>query len=307
MLKPWRMRLYDSSIVAWPDRGAALVIGNCDGVHRGHRLLVDTAKAAGGRAGLLTFDPHPRQMFSAGAPFLITPPAVKLDLLRAAGLDFVCTLPFDAAFAGLGADDFIDVILRQGLAPARIVVGEGFRFGRGRQGDTASFAAAGLPVTAVPPLRDRAGAISSTRIRAALQAGDMAAANALLGWDWHIEGVVRHGDKRGRTLGYPTANVPLGETLRPDYGIYAMRVLIGDEEEWRPAVANIGIRPMFETKDALVEAFLFDFDRDLYGQTLQLQPVKRLRGEAKFDSLDALIVQMREDERQARTLLAAHP
>lgn len=304
------MRLYDSSTIDPAHQGALLVVGNCDGVHRGHRHLIDAAKARAARTGapvgLLTFDPHPRRFFDADVPpFLITPSSIKLALLRAAGLDFVCILPFDASFAARDAQGFVDDVLRRDLRPACVVAGADFRFGRQRGGDLDLLRRDGFDVLPVPPVADTGGVISSTRIRALLQAGDMSAANDLLGWDWHIEGEVMHGDKRGRELGYPTANVMLGETLRPAYGIYAMRVQIDGETDWRPAVANIGIRPMFETADALAEAFLLDFDGDLYGRTLRLQPVRRLRGEAKFDSLDALVIQMREDERQARLVLQA--
>ncbi len=296
-------------------RDAVIAIGNFDGVHRGHRALLDAvrkeAAARGGKAGILTFEPHPRHLFRPDdPPFRITPEAVKLRLLAAAGMDFVCALPFDWDFASQSAEDFIRNILIGALDPAHIIVGEDFRFGQLRKGTPLTMREAGLKVTALAPVGDNNETFSSSLIREALRLGDIGKANAMLGWDWEIEGVVQGGDRRGRELGYPTANVALGETLHPAYGIYATLVRIvedGPDSPWLPSATNIGIRPMFEVRLGQVEAHIFDFDRDIYGRTLRVRPIKRLRGEAKFDSLESLVRQIDEDCRLARNLLSTFP
>ena len=255
----------------------------------------------------LTFEPHPRKLFRPDeAPFRLTPLPVKVQRLKECGVDLLLALPFDWAFASQSAEQFISEILRQGVNPSHIIVGTDFHFGQLRRGSVQTLLDAGMAVTRFDKVDTRDGVIiSSSAIRDAIRRADFGVANNLLGWEWVIEGEVMHGDKRGRTLGYPTANVPLGETLHPAYGVYASRVRIGNMAEWLPAATNIGIRPMFELALGQTETFIFDFDGDLYGQTLQIQPVQRLRGEAEFDSVDALTAQMAEDCRQARTVLSA--
>lgn len=294
--------------------GAVLAIGNFDGVHKGHQALLAHTKVIaaelGAPDGVLTFEPHPRVYFQPlTPPFRLTPPSLKAERLAESGLDVLYTLGFTAELAHLGPEEFIRKILIDTLRVKAIVIGPDFHFGKGRAGHAETLAAAGLDVRVLTPICDVADdVISATRIRSLIQAGDTKGANALLGWDWQLEGIVCHGDKRGRELGYPTANVPLGETQHPAYGIYAGWVALPDSDDqplWRPAVANIGIRPMFVAKDALMEAFIFDFTRDLYGQKLVFRPLLRLREEAKFGSLDALLVQMAKDCEQARSLLKA--
>ncbi len=295
-------------------RHAVIAIGNFDGVHRGHQALlaqvVREARARDAAAGVLTFEPHPRKLFRPDdPPFRITPEAVKARRLAACGLDFACALSFDWDFASQSAEDFIRHVLIGGLNPSLVVVGEDFRFGQLRKGTPAMMRDAGLAVSIIHPVGNGDAVFSSSRIREALRLGDIAAANAALGWDWEIEGVVQHGDRRGRELGFPTANVPLGETLHPAYGIYATLTQIvedGPDALWHPSATNIGIRPMFEISQGQVETFIFDFNRDIYGKTLRVRPVKRLRGEAKFDSLDALVAQMNEDCSQARLILTTN-
>jgi riboflavin kinase/FMN adenylyltransferase len=291
--------------------GAVTAIGNFDGVHRGHQALLAEAANIARREkrplAVLTFEPHPRRLFQPDAPpFRITPTPVKARRLAAAGVELLFSLPFDWDFASQGAEEFIDTVLTRGIRPAHVVVGNDFRFGQLRKGTPETIRAAGIPVAAIGRVGDAGGApFSSSRIRAALEAGDIAAANALLGWRWEIEGIVAHGDKRGRELGFPTANVPLGDTLHPAYGIYAALVQVEGEKHWRPSATNIGIRPMFELSVGQVEAHLLDFSGDLYGKTLRIRPVKRLRGEARYDTLDALVAQIAEDCRQTRAALAS--
>lgn len=293
-----------------PDRlrGAVLAIGNFDGVHRGHQSLLALAKAEaagqGRPAGVLTFEPHPRRLFRPDdPPFRITAAPLKHWRLEQAGMDFCCSLAFDWDFASQSAEEFIDSVLKR-LNPSCIVIGGDFRFGQLRKGSAETLEKEGFRVLAIAPVHDADGAAySSSRIREALRIGDIDGANAVLGWDWVIEGKVTKGDQRGRELGYPTANVPLGETLHPAYGIYAARIRIEGEDLWRASATNIGIRPMFELKIGQVEAHILDFSGDIYGKAVQIRPVRKIRGEAKFDSLNALIVQIGEDCRHARKIL----
>lgn len=306
------MRIYRSlSGMSVDAHGCVLVIGNFDAVHRGHRAVLDRARAIAGKSnlslGLLTFEPHPRRLFRPDdPPFRITPAAVKEELLAACGIDLLFSLPFDWDFASQTPEQFIEVVLKNGINPAHIVVGYDFCFGQLRKGTVQTLKDAGLAITVIDKIEDAGEErLSSTRIREYLRKGDIERANALLGWIWEIRGPVVHGDKRGRELGYPTANVPLGDTIHPAYGVYAAFVQVEGEDAWRPSATNIGIRPMFEAKEGLVEAYIFDFDAEIYGKTLKVRPVKRLRGEAKYTTLDALIAQIGEDCIQARAILKA--
>ena len=298
-------------------RGAVIAIGNFDGVHRGHQSLLAEARriadAAGKALGVLTFEPHPRHLFRPDdPPFRLTSPDLKAEKLAACGTDYLFALPFDWDFASLSADQFITKILKDGLNAAHIVVGYDFAFGQLRKGTPETLKESGLPVSVVEKIADEGDdAFSSSAIRKALRLGDIRHANDLLGWEWEIRGVVQVGDRRGRELGFPTANIRLGNLLHPAYGIYATWIKIveddGHESAWLPSATNIGIRPMFALQEGQVEAHIFDFDRDIYGKTLRVRPVTRLRGEAKFDSLDALIRQMGQDCAEARLILAKNP
>ncbi|MCB9988395.1 MAG: bifunctional riboflavin kinase/FAD synthetase [Rhodospirillales bacterium] len=298
-----------------PDRahGAVIAIGNFDGLHRGHQALLQTVKGKadelGKPFGVLTFEPHPRALFRPDdPPFRITPPSLKAERLAACGVDMLYSLPFDWDFASQSAQKFIENVLINGLRPVHIVIGEDFCFGQLRKGNADTLRAAGLSVTTIGKVVcDHDQILSSSRIRAALRRGDIEEANALLGWEWEMRGTVVHGDKRGRELGYPTANVPLKDTLHPAYGVYATWVQVEGETVWHKAATNIGIRPMFKIPTGQIEAHILDFDGDLYGKILRVFPVKRLRGEAKFDSLDALIAQIDADCDEARTLLKDRP
>lgn len=294
-------------------RGSLLAIGNFDGVHRGHQAILkqlkEKAQTMGCAAAVLTFEPHPRKLFRPDdPPFRITPAPLKQQKLAASSIDYVFSLPFDWDFASQSAESFVQHILVDGLAPAGVMVGHDFRFGQLRKGTPSMIEAAGIPIHQIADIADEEGRkFASTQVREALYAGDIDAANRILGWKWMIEGEIIRGDRRGHELGYPTANVMLGDTLHPSYGVYAALVQVEGETAWRAAATNIGIRPMFELKIGQVEAHILDFaDRDIYGKKLKIQPVKRLRGEAKFDSLDALISQIEADCRLTRDILKKH-
>lgn len=293
--------------------GGALALGNFDGVHRGHQAVIGAALAWAreqGRPALVaSFDPHPSRFFRPDAPpFALTTPAQKLAHFEALGVDGAVLIPFDGALAGLSAGDFAQQWLKERLQIAHVVTGQDFTFGKGRSGNAASLATlgAGLGFTAqaVHPVSDAPGegAISSTRVREALKAGDMAAAATLLTRPFAIAGPVLHGDKLGRTIGVPTANQALGDYLRPRYGVYAVRARLPGGEV-RPGVANLGIRPMFVPVKELLETWIFDWAGDLYGQTIEVELVGFLRDEMKLDGLDALKAQIALDAAAARACL----
>lgn len=285
-----------------------LAIGNFDGVHLGHMALLQHARELADVNDLplhvLTFEPHPRQFFAPDAPpFRLTNAPTRERLLLNAGAHKVIALPFDASLARMSADDFIQQILVAQLNAAYVVVGADFQFGANRHGNVDTLTASPHFTTHAMPLKgDDMMVISSTRIRQALLDGNLPAANAMLGHNWGIEGEVIHGDKRGREIGFPTANIAFTDTLCPAYGIYAVWVDTGDGLMHKGA-ANIGLRPMFALQKPLLEVHLFDFNGDLYGKTLKVTPVTRLRGEENFNSLDALIAQISNDCTQARDIL----
>lgn len=291
-------------------KGSVIAIGNFDGVHRGHQSLLKKAAdiAAEKKVALsvLTFEPHPRRLFRPDdPPSRITPADLKHWRFQEFGVENVFSLPFDWDFASQSAEDFIRNILIDGLDAAHVVVGYDFQFGQLRQGSAKDIESAGISVSILDEVADEDdGTISSSEVRQALRHGEIDKANDILGWDWEIRGEIVKGDQRGRELGYPTANVNIGETVHPAYGVYATLVQIEGEDKWRPAATNIGIRPMFEIPTAQVESFIFDFDKEIYGKILRVKPVQRLRSEAKFNSLDELIEQMGKDCEQAREILS---
>ncbi len=293
-------------------RGGVVALGNFDGFHRGHQAVVGAALAAAradGRPALVaTFDPHPAALFRADAPpFALTTTAQKLDLLAAFGIDGTVVFPFDAAFAALSGEAFVADWLAATIGAAAVVSGADFTFGARRACGTADLArlgaAHGIAAAVVPAVADAAGVISSTRIRALLQAADPLGAAALLTRPFTIRGHVAHGAKLGRTLGFPTANVALGAYLRPAYGVYAVRARI--DGAWRDGVANLGIRPMIEPAQELLEVHLFDFAGDLYGREIEVALVDFLRPEWKLDGFDALMRQIEADCAEAKRRLDA--
>jgi riboflavin kinase/FMN adenylyltransferase len=269
------------------------------------------ARAQGRPAVVATFDPHPVRLFRPDAPpFRLTSLDQRERLFAAAGADAMLVFRFDRALAALTADAFVRLLV-DGLGAAAVVTGQDFTFGKGRTGTVALLAqlggSLGLAAQAVAPVKDSDGAIiSSTRIRDALHAGDCAEAARLLTRPYAIEGVVQHGDKVGRQLGYPTANVALGSYLRPSYGVYAVRGRLADGRVLDGA-ANLGIRPQFNPPKELFEPYFLDFDGDLYDQLVEVQFIARIRGEARFDSLDHLKARIAQDCDEARAILADHP
>ena len=290
--------------------GAVAAIGNFDGVHRGHKRLIETARseaAALGRPGaVLTFEPHPRTYFAPQKPFFrLTPEPEKLAILERLGLDGALVRRFDGALAGQTAAEFVGGGLN-GLGLSGVVVGPDFQFGRRREGDAARLIELcrehGLSCTVAPVLARDGARVSSSAIRAALGGGDVAEANDLLGHRWFVQGPVRHGEKRGRTLGYPTANMRLPNEAELRHGIYAVRGAV--DGETHDGVASFGRRPTFDNGAPLLETNLFDFAGDLYGRTLAVEFVAFLRGEERFESAEALVARMDRDAAEARAALA---
>ncbi|MFN8828478.1 MAG: bifunctional riboflavin kinase/FAD synthetase [Labrys sp. (in: a-proteobacteria)] len=301
--------LLDPDTIPAPLAGAAVAIGNFDGVHRGHRAVIDAARRLaadlGGPALALTFEPHPRKVFRPEVPlFRLSPPAVKATLFERAGLDGAVTLSFDRLFAETSAERFLADLLVGRLKARAVAIGHDFSFGKGRQGNAdfilARAPALGLKVAVVPAFAQDGAAVSSSAIRAALAAGDVRRANALLGHEWFVRGTVVHGEKIGRTLGYPTANMAFDPDFALADGIYAVRATI--DGVVRPGVASYGRRPTFGDGAPLLETYVFDFTGDLYGKEIDITFVDYIRGQIKFDGVEALIERMHEDSRIARAI-----
>ncbi len=302
-----------SASAGTPDQalaGAVVAIGNFDGVHRGHKAVIAAARqraeALGRPAAALTFEPHPRTFFHpAESLFRLTDAPTKLRLLAAAGLDGAIVLTFDEALANLSAEDFVWRILVERFAVSGAAIGFNFHFGANRAGSPDFLATegkrCGFAVDVVPPLQDRGRPVSSQPIREALAAGRLDAAAELLGYPWFLSGTVIHGDKRGRELGFPTANLMPDPSCGLRHGIYAVRVAVGGRRY--DGVASFGRRPMFDAGTVLLEIFLFDFSGDLYGAAMDVAFIGFLRDEAKFASAEELIRQMQEDARLARVVL----
>jgi riboflavin kinase/FMN adenylyltransferase len=300
-------------------RGGVVALGNFDGVHLGHQAVIGAVLAAArlNRAvsGVMTFEPHPRSVFRPDQPpFRLTPFRIKSRLIEALGVDYLLMQHFDLAFAAHTAREFVDTVLVRSLGVSQVVVGYNYVFGHGRQGDVQVLremaAEFGFAVTTIDPIAVEDGTVhSSSRIRRALQAGQPREAARLLGRDWEIEGRVERGDQRGRTIGFPTANIELDGYLSPAAGVYAVRagVDLGSATQWLPGVANFGRRPTFGKAGVLLEVHLFDFSGDLYGRHLRVALVDFLRPERKFSGLDALKAQIQEDCKAARGALAARP
>ena len=295
-------------------RGCVATIGNFDGVHRGHRMILDRLRSLAAEAGvpatLVTFEPQPREFFEGReVPARLTRLREKLCLLREAGLERVLLLPFNERLAALSAQAVVDDILVAGLGVRHLLVGDDFRFGRGREGDFALLARAGreagFAVEHLPTLEDDGERISSSRVRNALAAGDLALAERLLGHPYFVMGRVTYGRQLGRQLGVPTANVPLHRYRAALEGVFAVEVDgLGPR---RPGVANIGVRPTVEGREPLLEVHLFDYAGECYGALLTTFFRGKIRDEWKFDSLDALKAQIARDAEAARSLLGVAP
>ena len=293
-------------------RGAAVAVGAFDGVHRGHQAVIASARAAAERLGVplgvVSFDPHPRRLFQPeAAPFRLMTPDQMARALAPLGVDRLYLIPFDAEMAGMTDEDFARRVLSEGLGVAHAAVGFDFTFGKGRSGSPEALRtygeSLGFTVSVTDRIDDASGLkLSSSAVREALKAGDMDRAAAILGRPFAIQGEVIHGDKRGRTIGVPTANIAMVDYMRPAYGVYATRTRLPDGRVIK-GVANLGVRPMFEIDAPLLEVWLLDFNESLYGQTLETELVAFLRGEMKFDGLDELKVQIEADAAAARTVL----
>ena len=302
-------------------RGAVFALGNFDGVHRGHRAVIDTAGALA-RAedrpwGVITFEPHPREFFQGSSvPFRLTPFRQKARLLNGMGIDVMVNLPFAGDMAGRSAQDFVQDVLVAGLDLAHVVTGPGFVFGKGRRGNGYVLGhmarMEGFGYTEVETYVHQAKKVSSTDIRVLLRRGQVDQANALLGHLWEFEGRVEPGEKRGRAMGFPTANLSLDGRLHPGPGIYAVRAGLAETgaegwdsgTTWYDGAAYIGTRPTFDGKTVVLETNLFDFDGDLYDQRLRVAFVERVRKDMTFTGMDDLARQMADDCARSRDVLA---
>ncbi|WP_313008399.1 bifunctional riboflavin kinase/FAD synthetase [Brevundimonas vesicularis] len=294
-------------------KGAAVAVGAFDGVHRGHQAVIAGARNAaerlGAPLGVVSFDPHPRRWFQKdAAPFRLMTADQMAEALAPLGVDILYLLPFDAEMAGMTDAAFAERVLAEGLGVRHAAVGFDFTFGKGRSGSPEALHAygerLGFTVSVAERLDDADGLkLSSSAVREALKAGDMARAAAILSRPFAIRGEVIHGDKRGRTIGVPTANIALGDYMRPAYGVYATRSRLPDGRVI-DGVASLGVRPMYALETPLMEVWLFDFDGDLYGQTLDTELVAWLRGEETFDGLDSLKTQIDADAAAARFVLS---
>jgi riboflavin kinase/FMN adenylyltransferase len=294
-------------------RGAIIALGNFDGFHLGHQAVakeaVDWARAEGRPSIIATFDPHPVRFFKPDAePFRLTTLEQRQELYLAAGATAMLVFHFDGELASTTAEDFVRVLLAEKLGVKGVVTGGDFTFGKARGGNFDKLVSlgkeVGIEARAVDPVMDGGAPVSSSRVREALRKGDPQEAARLLTRPFAIRGVVEHGDKRGRTIGYPTANLSIESYLRPKYGIYAVTGRILSTGQELKGAANIGVRPQFEPPKELLEPYFFDFSGDLYGQEIEVAFHHFLRGEAKFDSLDALTAQMEQDCERARSLLS---
>lgn len=315
MSKAMSIQIIEADAPVPPEaRGATVALGNFDGVHLGHAAVVRTAHAArpGAPLAVLTFEPHPREFFRPDdPPFRLTLLTEKAAALGDLQVGFLFVLRFDHAFSQQPAEHFVRAVLHERLGASHLVCGADFAFGHRRGGDVSFLAAQaealGIGLSIAPALADASGPISSSRIRRLLQDGYPERANALLGRAWTIRGPVAHGDKRGRTIGFPTANIPLGRHLEPARGVYAVTVRLPDGRQHR-GVANIGLRPtVSDAAESRLEVNLFDFTEDLYGQDLAVSLQSFIRGEQKFPSFEALRQQIVSDAEVARQLLAGYP
>ncbi|AEG48819.1 riboflavin biosynthesis protein RibF [Sphingobium chlorophenolicum L-1] len=307
-------RLHSSAPMPAHLRGSIMALGNFDGFHAGHqavaRRAIALARAQGRPAIIATFDPHPMRLFRPNTPwFRLTTLDQRERLFARAGADAMLVFDFTRELAALDPQAFVDLLAQWGVAG--VVTGEDFTFGKDRAGSIDTLkqlgAPLGLTAQAVAPITGQDGEIiSSTRIREALKSGDCATATRLLTRPFTIEGIVQHGDKLGRTIGFPTANVDMGHYLRPAYGIYAVRALLPDGRVLDGA-ANLGIRPSFDPPKELLEPHFFDFAESLYDQRIEVQLIHFLRPEAKLDGLDALMAAIARDCDDARQILAGTP
>ena len=298
-------------------RGAVVAIGNFDGVHLGHRAVIEEgrriARALGAPLAVLTFEPHPRQVLAAPEePFRLTPFRVKARHLDALGVEFLYVARFDRAFAAREPASFVADVVAAGIGARHVVVGHDFAFGRGRAGTvellTEVGGSLGVGVTSIEAAGTGTTIHSASRARRLLADGEVAALPEVLGRHWEIDGHVITGDRRGRTIGFPTANLRCAGILHPARGVYALWAQPdGGDEPWYPAVANLGRRPTFDKTEDLLEVHIFDYAADIYGRRLRAAFADRVRPERRFDGIEALKAQIADDCDTARAILARLP
>jgi riboflavin kinase/FMN adenylyltransferase len=293
---------------------AAIALGNFDGLHAGHRAVIADAKAAGLKLGLplgvATFEPAPRRFFQPDAPpFRLMTPLRRQIALDAIGVEELHLLRFDAVMAAMTDREFCERVIVGEVGARSVSVGFDFRFGKGRMGDVDSLrrhgAELGFEVSIVAEVKEGGEKVSSSGIRVAIERGDMAEAARGLGGSWITDAIVQHGEKRGRTLGFPTANMMLGEIVHPAHGVYAVWARVEGEDQWRPGVASFGRTPTTGMRDPLLEVVVFDWSGDLYGKRMHTAFVQFLRPETRFAGLDELVAAMRQDEANARSILGS--
>ena len=302
------------SEIANDDKNTVAAVGNFDGVHLGHRKIIEHAKTiadrVGARPSVLTFEPHPRALFQTdGVPFRLSTSVSKARALSETGIDLIFELQFDQTFAQLSAEEFVIKVLKNRLQLNHVVCGYDFVFGHRRRGTAEILetlgSQVGIGVTTIPAVSEKDGAVySSTRVRQCLAEGDPIGASELLGRPWSFSAFVETGDQRGRTIGFPTCNLRLHDLVQPSHGVYAVFVQIENEGKWLPGVANFGRRPTVNDRGALFEVNLFDIERDLYNKRLTVCIMDFIRPELKFDGLDALKTQIALDAASARATLA---
>ncbi len=307
-------RLHAIDGLSSAERGAAIALGNFDGVHQGHQAVLDAARASAAALnaplGAAVFHPHPRRFFQPNTqPFRIMSNETRARVLAELGVDVIYEIPFDRDLSLKDDRAFVRDVLHDALGVKSVAIGFDYRFGKDRVGDADSLTRlgreAGFDVSVTRPVERDGAKCSSTAIRTALEHGDIDAATALLTRPWLVDGIVERGDQRGRTIGFPTANVGLGVHIRPRFGVYAVKARIDGEGDWLSGVANVGKRPTFDGAVERIEAHLFDFSGDLYGRHVEIAFRAFLRDERKFDGVDALKTQIAKDADAARAALAA--
>jgi len=297
------------------DKGAVIALGNFDGIHRGHQAVINAARSAaeaqGKSLGLGLFSPHPTRYFKPDLPpFLLMSRRVRREVLDGLGVSVCYEIPFDDALRNMDDEEFVEEVLHQGLGIAHVVVGDDFGYGKKRCGNIETLqkhcAKRGIGVTPIKPigLHKLYGKYGSTEIRDALKNGNVFHAAHMLSRPWQVDGIVSEGAKRGRTIGFPTANIPFGEFIRPKHGVYCIEVRLEAGADWLPAVANTGTRPTVEGEEARIEAHIFDFDQDIYGQHVDVRFRSFIRAEQKFESFDVLKEQIAKDAAGARAVFS---